>query len=70
MISNFNIPEQNTSRKIIRASKGIMKELNSDMSSILVDDIEDFELLKILSEKLTSGSFSFEWKSKRCSNNW
>ena len=46
VISNFNIPEQNTSRKIIRASKGIMKELNSDMSSILVDDIEDFELLK------------------------
>ena len=46
VISNFNIPEQNTSRKIIRASKGIMKELNSDMSSILVDEIGDFELLK------------------------
>ena len=46
VISNFNIPEQNTSRKIIRASKGIMKELNSDMSSVLVDEIGDFELLK------------------------
>ena len=46
VISNFNIPEQNTSRKIIRASKGIMKELNSTMSSILVDDVNDFELLK------------------------
>ena len=50
VISNFNIPEQNTSRKIIRASKGIMKELNSTMSSILVDDDS-----KNINGKLRSG---------------
>ncbi len=46
LISNFNIPEQNSSRKIIRASKGILKELNTNKSSVLVEETEDYDLLK------------------------
>jgi len=45
LISNFNIPEQNSSRKTIRASKGILKELNSKKSSILVEETKDYDLL-------------------------
>ena len=50
VISKFNIPEQDSSRKIIRASKGILKELNTNMNSVLVEEVKKYELLKF-SEK-------------------
>lgn len=46
VISIFNIPEQDSSRKIIRASKGILKELNTNMTSVLVEEVEKYELLR------------------------
>ena len=46
VISIFNIPEQDSSRKIIRASKGILKELNTNMTSVLVEEVKKYELLK------------------------
>ena len=46
IISIFNIPHQDSSRKIIRASKGILKELNTNMTSILVEEVKEYELLK------------------------
>ena len=46
VISIFNIPEQDSSRKIIRATKGILKELNNNMTSILVEEVQEYELLK------------------------
>ena len=46
VISIFNIPEQDSSRKIIRASKGILKELNTNLTSVLVEEVKKYELLK------------------------
>jgi PAS domain S-box-containing protein len=46
VISIFNIPEQDSSRKIIRATKGILKELNTNMTSVLVQEVKKYELLK------------------------
>jgi PAS domain S-box-containing protein len=46
VISKFNIPGQDSSRKIIRASKGILKELNTNMNSVLVEEVKKYELLK------------------------
>ena len=46
VISQFNIPKGELPKRILRASKGVLKSMSDEMKSFIIDDIFDDPLLK------------------------
>lgn len=46
VISQFNILGEDLPKKIVRITKGILKDLNNDKRSKIIDKTQDYELLK------------------------
>ncbi|MFL2633188.1 MAG: adenylate/guanylate cyclase domain-containing protein [Candidatus Marivariicella sp.] len=46
VISQFNILSQDLPKKIVRITKGILKELNNDRRPKIIDETQNYELLK------------------------
>ena len=61
VISQFNILGEDLPKKIVRITKGILKDLNNDKRSKIIDKTQDYELLKsskkncVVSPKTSSG---------------
>jgi PAS domain S-box-containing protein len=64
ILSIFNIENRVTSKKIIRANKGILKKLNSEKISLLEEEIKKFELLSFAEKNALIGPLISENKLK------
>ena len=64
IVSIFNIENRVTSKKIIRANKGILKKLNSEKISLLEEEIKKFELLSFTEKNALIGPLISENKLK------
>ena len=64
IVSIFNIENRVTSKKIIRANKGILKKLNSEKISLLEEEIKKFELLSFADKNALIGPLISENKLK------
>ena len=64
IVSIFNIENRVTSKKIIRANKGILKKLNSEKVSLLEEEIKKFELLSFADKNALIGPLISENKLK------
>ena len=64
VVSVFNIENRVTSKKIIRANKGILKKLNSEKISLLEEEIKKFELLSFAEKNALIGPLISENKLK------
>ena len=64
ILSIFNIENRVTSKKIIRANKGILKKLNSEKVSLLEEEIKKFELLSFAEKNALIGPLISENKLK------
>ena len=64
IVSIFNIENRVTSKKIIRANKGILKKLNSEIISLLEEEIKKFELLSFADKNALIGPLISENKLK------
>lgn len=64
ILSIFNIENRVTSKKIIRANKGILKKLNSEKISLLEEEIKKFELLSFTEKNALIGPLISENKLK------
>ncbi|MEK9608736.1 MAG: adenylate/guanylate cyclase domain-containing protein [Flavobacteriaceae bacterium] len=62
LVSIFNIEERFSSKKIIRANKGILKKLNNEKISILEEEINQFELLSFVEKNALIGPLTSENK--------
>ena len=62
ILSIFNIENRVTSKKIIRANKGILKKLNSEKISLLEEEIKKFELLSFAEKNALIGPLISENK--------
>ena len=52
VISQFNIPKEELPKRILRASKGVLKSMSEKMKSFIIDDIFDDPLLKTVQKNV------------------
>lgn len=52
VISQFNIPKEELPKRIIRASKGVLKSMSEKMKSYIIDDLFDDPLLKTVQKNV------------------
>ena len=52
VISSFNILKNQLPNKIIRITKGVLKELNKDKKAKIIDEPQNYEILKASEKKL------------------
>lgn len=52
VISQFNIPKEELPKRILRASKGVLKSMSDEMKSFIIDDLFDDPLLKTVQKNV------------------
>ena len=52
VISQFNIPKEELPKRILRASKGVLKSMSEKMKSYIIDDLFDDPLLKTVQKNV------------------